>query len=63
MKNIKFIKESLKSIKEVGTLLPSSKFVVSKMIESINFERDILILELGSGTGPITSQIFKKNDG
>ncbi len=60
MKNIQFIKESLKSIKEVGAVLPSSKFVISKMVESINFERDILILELGSGTGPITSQILKK---
>ena len=60
MKNIQFIKESLKSIKEVGTVLPSSKFVVSKMIEAINFKKDLLILELGSGTGPITSQILKK---
>jgi len=60
MKNIQFIKESLKSIKEVGAVLPSSKFVASKMIEAINFERDISILELGSGTGVITSQILKK---
>ena len=60
MKNIQFIKESLKSIKEVGAVLPSSKFVVSKMIESINFKRDNLILELGPGTGVITNQILKK---
>ena len=40
MKNIQFIKESLKSIKEVGTVLPSSKFVVSKMIEAINFKKN-----------------------
>ena len=54
------IKESLKSIKEVGTVLPSSKFVVSKMIEPINFEKDISILEFGSGTGVITKEILKK---
>ena len=50
MKNIQFIKESLKSLKEVGTVFPSSKFVVSKMIEPINFKKDISILEFGSGT-------------
>ena len=60
MKNIQFIKESLKNLKEVGTLLPSSKFVVSKMIEPINFENDITILELGPGTGVITKEILKK---
>jgi phospholipid N-methyltransferase len=60
MKNIQFIKESLKSLKEVGTVLPSSKFVVSKMIEPINFEKDISILEFGSGTGVITKEILKK---
>ena len=60
MKNIQFIKESLKNLKEVGTLLPSSKFVVSKMIEPINFKNDILILELGPGTGVITKEILKK---
>ena len=59
MKNIQFIKESLKSIKEVGTVFPSSKFVVSKMIEPINFEKDISILEFGSGTGVITKEILK----
>ena len=60
MKNIQFIKESLKNLKEVGTLLPSSKFVASKMIDPINFEKDILILEFGSGTGAITKEIIKK---
>ena len=60
MKNIQFIKESLKSLKEVGTVFPSSKFVVSKMIEPINFKKDISILEFGSGTGVITKEILKK---
>jgi len=59
MKNIQFIKESLKSIKEVGTVFPSSKFVVATMIEPINFEKDISILEFGSGTGVITKEILK----
>ena len=30
MKKIQFIKESLKSLKEVGTILPSSKGIIQK---------------------------------
>ena len=60
MKNIQFIKESLKSLKEVGTIFPSSKFVVEKMIEPINFEKNLTILELGSGDGVITKKLLEK---
>jgi phospholipid N-methyltransferase len=60
MKKIQFIKESLKSLKEVGTILPSSKSVVKKMIAPINFNNNLTILELGSGTGVITFQLLEK---
>ena len=60
MKKLEFIKESLKTIKNTGTLLPSSEFVATKMIESINFNFNLTILELGSGTGAITKSILKK---
>ena len=60
MKNIQFIKESLKSLKEVGTILPSSKFVIEKMVEPINFEKKLTILELGSGSGVITKKLLEK---
>ena len=60
MKNIQFIKESLKSLKEVGTIFPSSKFVVEKMVAPINFEKKLLILELGSGSGVITKKLLEK---
>ena len=59
MKKIHFIKESLKSLQEVGTVLPSSKSVVNKMVEPINFNEDIIIIELGSGTGVITKEIIQ----
>ena len=60
MKNIQFIKESLKSLKEVGTIFPSSKFVVEKMVAPINFEKKLIILELGSGSGVITKKLLEK---
>jgi phospholipid N-methyltransferase len=60
MKNIQFIKESLKNLKEVGTIFPSSKFVVEKMVSPINFEKKLTILELGSGHGVITKKLLEK---
>jgi len=60
MKNIQFFKESLKNIREVGTIFPSSKFVVEKMIAPINFEKKLTILELGSGSGVITKKLLEK---
>ena len=60
MRTIQFVKESLKSIKEVGTIFPSSKFVVEKMVAPINFGEKLTILELGSGHGVITKQLLEK---
>ena len=60
MKKIQFIKESLKSLQEVGTVLPSSKSVVDKMVDPIKFDKDIIIVELGSGTGVITKEILSR---
>ena len=60
MKNIQFIKESLKNIKEVGTVLPSSKFIVEKMVAPINFKKKLTILELGPGSGVITKKLLEK---
>ena len=60
MKNIQFFKESLKNIKEVGTIFPSSKSVVEKMVAPINFEKKLTILELGSGSGVITKKLLGK---
>tara|TARA_B100000686_G_C16565947_1_gene850280 strand:+ start:215 stop:778 length:564 start_codon:yes stop_codon:yes gene_type:complete len=60
MKTLKFLKESLKNIRQIGSIFPSSRFVVRKMIEPIDFEKNITILELGSGTGVITKQLLEK---
>ena len=60
MKNIQFFKESLKNLKEVGTIFPSSKSVVKKMVAPINFGEKLTILELGSGDGVITKQLLEK---
>ena len=60
MKNLQFIKEALKNIKEVGTIFPSSKSVIKKMVGPIHFEKKLTILELGSGSGVITKELLDK---
>jgi phospholipid N-methyltransferase len=53
------IKNQLKH-KYVATIAPSSAFVIKKVCAKINFEKDILILECGPGTGVITKALLKK---
>jgi len=59
MKLNKFIKYSLKSLKEVGTLFPTSKFVSKQMVKNIDFNKSKIIVEIGAGTGAITKTILK----
>jgi len=47
-------------MKSVGALAPSSKFLVKKMLDPIDFSRKLRILELGPGTGVVTKQILEK---
>lgn len=57
------MKESLRDIKTVGTLTPSSRHLCESMIKHIDFHRDITIVELGAGDGVITHQLLRKMSG
>ena len=59
MDKIKFIKGFLKNWKEVGSVIPSSRFLTNKMIEPIDFEKAKVIVELGSGLGCFTCKILE----
>ena len=52
--------EALKNLKQVGTLVSSSRYLAKKMIKGIPFGQDLNILELGAGDGAITKEILKK---
>lgn len=52
-----FIKAMLKNPLSVGALTPSSKALAQKMIEGITPNSDSIILELGVGTGAVTSEL------
>lgn len=54
-----FFSAFLKQGKNVGSVTPSSKFLVKKMIDPIQFENVKCIVELGPGTGIITHELLK----
>ncbi len=55
---VAFFKESIKSLKTVGTFTRSSDFLCKKMIKHIDFDNAKLIVELGAGDGVITEHIL-----
>lgn len=60
MSRFKFLKLFLKSPMEIAAVTPSSGFLVRKMLKPINFSRRLVIVELGAGTGVITSELLKR---
>ena len=59
-KKVNFLNEFFKKENKVGSVAPSSKFLVKKMIDPIDFEKAKVIVEFGPGTGVITQEILKK---
>ncbi len=55
-----FIKQFFKNRKMVGSVRPSSRYLMDKMLENINFNESKVIIELGPGTGVFTYEILKR---
>lgn len=55
-----FAKEALASIKNIGAIAPSSKYLVNNIVKHIDFGENQVVLEFGPGNGAITKQILKK---
>ena len=60
MKKTSFFEAFLKNWREVGSITPSSKFLVKKMLETVDFGNTEIIIELGAGSGIITRELLKK---
>ena len=60
MSKSNFINEFVKSESQIGAIAPSSKYLAKKMLAKINFSTDLIIVELGPGTGVFTSKLLKK---
>lgn len=57
----RFLKTFFKERKQVGALAPSSRFLVRKMCNKIDFSTAKNIVELGPGTGVFTEELLKRS--
>lgn len=59
MKIFTFIKQYITMPRFVGAILPSSKYLASKMVEDIDFQQAEYIVEYGPGTGAFSENLIK----
>lgn len=57
---ILFFSTFIKYPKEIGSIVPSSKFLIDEILKNIDFKNAKYIVEYGSGTGRITKEILKR---
>ncbi|GAA0875458.1 rRNA adenine N-6-methyltransferase family protein [Wandonia haliotis] len=55
-----FFKAFFTSRKVTGSVVPSSRFLTGKMLETVDFGSARCIVELGPGTGVFTKEILKR---
>lgn len=60
MNNSFFLKQFFKDFKHTGAVCPSSKGLTKKMLQGVDFSKPAHIVELGPGTGSMTSTILSK---
>ena len=60
MEKLKFIKEFFKHWREVGSVTPSSRWLLDKIIEPIDFAAALVIVELGPGLGGLTKKVLAR---
>ncbi|MFM9278442.1 class I SAM-dependent methyltransferase [Paenibacillus jiagnxiensis] len=58
-----FLRGFLNNPKRVGSVLPSSRFLAAKMVQSVPWNEVKAVAELGSGTGAITRFIKTQTTG
>ena len=60
MANLSFIKQYVTKPRTTGAILPSSKYLATKMVSGVNFDAAKCIVEYGPGTGVFTEKILEK---
>jgi phospholipid N-methyltransferase len=55
-----FIGEALANFPMVGAISPSSRYLANAMLEPLPLERTLVAVELGAGTGAITSALLDR---
>ncbi|MEY3901572.1 MAG: hypothetical protein RL189_878 [Pseudomonadota bacterium] len=54
------LRHFVRSPQQIGTIIPSSRFLARKMIACVNAQSAKCIVELGAGTGSITSEMLRQ---
>lgn len=60
MDRILFLRKFIDEPKKIGSLTPSSRFLVKKMLKNLPWESFSHVAELGAGTGTFTEQIIER---
>ena len=60
MDRILFLKRFIDEPKKIGSLTPSSRFLVQKMLDALPWKNFSHVAELGAGTGTFTAQICER---
>lgn len=55
-----FLKEAINKINTVGSIKPSSKYLIKKCLRDLDFQKNQIILEFGPGNGNFTSEILNR---
>jgi len=55
-----FLKSFLENPKEVGSIIPSSRFLERRIVKSLELSEARLVIELGPGTGGTTKAVLKR---
>ena len=58
-KPFEFFKGFLRNPREVGSVIPSSRFLIRRVLKAGEVSRARVILELGPGTGVLTREILR----
>lgn len=59
-KHLIYINSFIQSPRSIGTLVPSSPVLCKTMIQSIDWQEDFKVAELGAGDGVLTRHILKE---
>jgi len=57
---IDFLRESLKNMRNTGSIAPSSRFLCKSMADKIDKSKARVVVELGAGNGVITNYLLER---
>jgi phospholipid N-methyltransferase len=60
LKGIRFLREFIRERKTVGSIYPSSKFLMKNMLKHVDFSETKVIVEFGPGNGVFTKGILER---